>query len=305
MLKQQLKNKVIRLTCRANKLCMLLFFCGILLNTISCTEEVDFDWPIEEQKYVIGCLFCPDNKIEFYAFKTTPILEDSIPAVNNLNIVLYENDSVIWSGSKSDAGRYSIPIQPKPATKYAVSVSNNQSISINASDTIPLPVYILSANYVFPVYEDLYGSKFGQISLSFRDKPDIKNFYEIIILNRDSSIQNTFNVKSPVITLDNENDPISPGSLLFTDELFEGKTLTLNINVSSYDDPIVVLKNVSRSYYEYRNSIIAHLYNQNTERDDVYNLFKGDPVELYSNVNNALGIFAGFTQDIKTCSREN
>ena len=42
-----------------------------------------------------------------------------------------------------------------------------------------------------------------------------------------------------------------------------------------------------------------HLFSQNIKRENVYELFKGDPIELYSNVENGLGIFAGFTQDIK------
>lgn len=304
MLKQQLTNNNNALRCRANKLCALICVFTVFLFSLSCINEVDLDWPTEEQKYVIGCLFSPENSMELYTFKTTAILEDTILAVDSLQINLYENNSLIWSGNKSNAGKYLIPVEPKPVSQYAISISNSQDILIHAIDTIPLPVHILSATYQYPTYKDSEGEVFGQISLSFQDNPDTKNYYEIILLHQDSTIIQSFNIKSSVITINSVNDPISSESLLFTDELFEGKTLNLKINVASVDTPIIVLKNLSNSYYQYRNNIITHLYNQNTERDDVYNLFKGDPVELYSNVNNALGIFAGFTQDIKTCSKE-
>jgi hypothetical protein len=49
----------------------------------------------------------------------------------------------------------------------------------------------------------------------------------------------------------------------------------------------------------------AHFYNQNVDRENIYQLFKGDPVELYSNVTNGLGIFAGYSQDIKECTLVN
>jgi len=152
------------------------------------------------------------------------------------------------------------------------------------------------------MYEDIYGSMYGKVSLSFQDDAKVKNYYEIVILGKDSSINQTFNITSRVTTLDSERDSNFPGTISFTDELFNGQELDLNIFVNSYDTPIIVLKNVSRNYYEYKKSLEVHFYNQNVDRENIYELFKGDPVELYSNVTNGLGIFAGYTQDIKECT---
>ncbi len=287
------------LPCKVIKLCMVI--CFFVFIQVSCTQEVELAWDDEEQKYVVNCLFSPDEQIELYVFKTTGILEDTVEFVNGLDIELYESDQLIWLGNNSEKGRYSIPVIPKLKEKYKIILKNHESFSITANDLIPSAVNILTATYSFPVYEDIYGTLFGKVFLSFRDNPEVKNYYEIVILGKDSSIIHTFNVKSPVITLDNENDPIMPGSLLFTDELFEGEKLDLNIYVDSYKNPIIVLKNVSRNYYEYRKSINSHFFNQNTERENIFELFKGDPLELYSNINNGLGIFAGFTQDVVKC----
>ncbi|WP_159517733.1 DUF4249 family protein [Sunxiuqinia indica] len=172
---------------------------------------------------------------------------------------------------------------------------------MSAIDTVPANIKIEQATNKYPVYTDQYHVQFGKITVSFNDDPDRKNYHELVILDENNRLVNTFHISSPVITVDNENDPNPPGSLLFTDELFSGQTLTLDI-FSESSNPTIVLKNVSRNYYEYRKSIISHLYNQNVERDDVYNLFKGDPVELYSNVQNGLGIYAAYTQDIKVCT---
>lgn len=305
MLQQLLNISKRYKTCKAIKLCTFIYFLLVLIGYSSCTQQVNVDLQNGEQKYVINCLLTPDEQIKLFAYKTTGILENKIVYADELEIEFFKNEKLLWSGNESDSGKYSIPVQPEPNEKYKVILKNQEGLSLSATDLLPSRVKILSATYLFPVYKDIYGSSFGKVSLSFRDIPEIQNFYEIILLSRDSSVNRTFNINSRVISVDNENDPNPPGSLLFTDELFEGEKLDLTIFVATYDEPIIVLRNVSRNYYEYRKSITSHFYNQNTKRDDVYNLFKADPVELYSNVDNGLGIFAGFTQDVVVCKKLN
>jgi hypothetical protein len=303
MLQQQLHIKIIEKPCRQIMLCAAFFkLLVISLFVFSCTTEVDINWKVESQKYVVNCLFTPDEPVKLYAFKTSPILDDTAFFADGLDIEIYKNETLSWSGSGTGKGEYPIPVYAEAGANFKIILKDKNGFSISARDSIPLHVYISNATYLFPVYEDIYGSKFGKISLSFQDDPEVKNFYEIVILGKDSSINQAFNITSFVITLDNENDPNSPGTILFTDELFNGKQLDLNIFVNSYDPPIIVLKNISHTYYEYRKSTNIHFYNQNVERSNIYNMFKGDPVELYSNVSNGLGIFAGYTQDIKECT---
>jgi len=292
----QLKHKKCKIFRNIFAFIILSFF------IFSCSTEVEIEWKDDSQKYVVNCLFTPDEPVKLYAFTTSPILDDTTFFADGLDIEIYKNETLVWSGSGTGQGEYPIPVYPEAGANFKIILKDKNGFAITSADSIPFHVYILNVTYLFPVYEDIYGSKFGKVSLSFHDEPEVNNYYEIAILSKDSSIIQTFNVRSPVITLDNENDPNSPGTILFTDELFNGQKLDLNIFVSSYDTPIIVLKNVSRNYYEYRKSIIAHFYNQNVERDDVYSMFKGDPVELYSNVNNGFGIFAGYTQDIKKCT---
>ena len=306
MLQLQLHYKNIKKPCKSNVFCTAFFFSSIsFLLIASCSTEVEIEWEDESQKYVLNCLFTPDEPVKLYAFTTSPILDDTTFFADGLDIEIYKNETLVWSGSGTGQGEYPIPVYAKAGTKFKIIMKDKNGYAVSAVDSIPFHVYISNATYLFPVYEDIYGSKFGKVSLSFQDEPEVKNYYEIVILSKDSSINQTFNISSPVITLDNENDPYFPGTILFTDELFNGQKLDLNIFVSSYDTPTIVLKNVSRNYYEYRKSIIAHFYNQNVERTDIYNMFKGDPVELYSNVSNGLGIFAGYTQDIKQCANLN
>jgi hypothetical protein len=250
---------------------------------------------------VVNCLLNPDEPVKLFTFKTSPVLDDTTFFADDLDVEIYKNENLAWSGSGTGHGEYPIPVYAEAGAKFKIIMKDKNGLTISAEDSIPHHVFIDNATYLFPVYGE-GGSKFGKVSLSFQDNPNAKNFYEIVILNKDSSINQTFNITSFVITLDNENDPNSPGTILFTDELFNGQQLDLNIFVNSYNTPIIVLKNVSRNNYEYRKSLEAHFFNQNVDRENIYELFKGDPVELYTNVTNGLGIFAGFTQDIKKCT---
>lgn len=303
MLKNQFSNnsndKLPRLTLQE---IIVFFTLSILLFFVfSCSTEVEIEWKDESQKYVVNCLLNPDEPVKLYAFTTTPILDDTTFFADGLDVEIYKNETIAWTGSGTENGEYPIPVYVEAGAKFKIIVKDKNSVTISAEDTIPLHIYISNATYLFPAYGE-GGSKFGKVSLSFQDDAKVKNYYEIIILGKDSSINQTFNITSRVITLDSEHDSNFPGTIFFTDELFNGQQLDLNIFVNSYDTPIIVLKNVSRNYYEYRKSLEAHFFNQNVDRENIYELFKGDPVELYSNVNNGLGIFAGYTQDIKKCT---
>lgn len=303
MLKQLLHLKKIEKPCNPNVLCTAFFaFIILSLFVFSCSKEVEIDWQNDSQKYVIGCLFTSDETMKLFAFKTSYVLDDTTFFADGLDVEIYKNETLAWSGSGTGQGEYPIPVYAEADTKFKIILKDKNGLTISAEDNIPRNVLIDKATYLFPVYEDIYGSKFGKVSLSFQDEAKDKNFYELVILNKDSSINQSFNITSSVITLNNESDPNSPGTILFTDELFNGQQLDLNIFVNSYDEPIIVLKNVSCNYYEYRKSLETHFYNQNVDRENIYELFKGDPIELYSNVTNGLGIFAGYTQAIKECT---
>lgn len=303
MLKQLLYHSRAKMPCKPTMFCTALSIMLIVSFFIfSCSTEVEIDWKDDTQSYVVNCLLNPDESMKLYAFKTSPILDDTVFFADGLDVEIYKNENIAWSGSRTGKGEYPIPVFAEAGAKFSIVLKDKNGVSLTARDTIPSFSRILSATYLFPVYEDIYGSKFGKVSLSFQDEPEVKNYYEIVVLSKDSSINQSFNITSRVITLDSESDPNFPGTILFADELFNGQQLNLNIFVNSYDSPIIVLKNVSRNYYEYRKSLEAHFFNQNVDRENIYELFKGDPVELYSNITNGLGIFAGYTQDIKECT---
>ena len=76
---------------------------------------------------------------------------------------------------------------------------------------------------------------------------------------------------------------------------FPEPVITLKDNASA-----VVLRTVSRAYYDYRNSWETHKHfkNDSTKIEDfIYVPLIGEPQEMYTNIENGLGVFVSFSED--------
>ena len=125
----------------------------------------------------------------------------------------------------------------------------------------------------------------------------------------------------PVIRAEGDLD-YKPTTIFFSDQLFNGEKVSIsskilqanNIETSYYllDDfeTIAVLRTISYAYYQYRKKWTRHLYNQgvdiNVEDSEELRafLFTGEPVNMYTNVENGYGIFAGFSKSGIVLRRE-
>jgi hypothetical protein len=179
---------------------------------------------------------------------------------------------------------------------YKIEITfEDENITLSAADSVPEKVLVSDAQYEYPVYEDETNTPFGRLNFNFQDEVGRRNYYEIAFQSGHRYV-NTFNVNSPVVSVDNEKDPIYFPVLLFTDEKFQNSEVNFEVFMDSQENPTVVLRNVSYDYYMYKSKLYPHLFNQNIDRENVYELFKGDPFDLYSNVTNGLGIFAAFSE---------
>lgn len=102
----------------------------------------------------------------------------------------------------------------------------------------------------------------------------------------------------------------NPATLLFSDKLFNGQAFELRASFGAYNrqgndisgNIRLVLRSVSRSYYQYRKSWTRHLYNQGVQGlggDLAQTLFLGDPTRMYSNVNGGYGVVVGYAATSK------
>ena len=119
-------------------------------------------------------------------------------------------------------------------------------------------------------------------------------------------------VADPVLRADSELD-FSPETYIFSDDYFNGNNYTminkfLSMSVSGkYDQPIVptekdsyaILRTTTSVYYNYRKYWLRHSNNQQIGirvEEPLFMSLIGEPVPMYSNVENGYGIFAAYNQ---------
>ena len=115
--------------------------------------------------------------------------------------------------------------------------------------------------------------------------------------------------------VDNPDTKMRPEAISFTDEIFNGSQYTFDFLIEEYyfgsskslsgdgyeDDETwefesiyISMSRVSQEYYWYENSYQAYLFSYD-------NMFS-QPVQVYTNIENGLGIFAGYSSRVDTIS---
>lgn len=268
-----------------------------LLLTISCTTELDFKNYTEDTQYVLNSLCKTGSLLDVYVYKTQSLNNnnDAIPVIKDLNVCLYEGGKKAATATLVGDSVYRFSYHPSSGVEYKIVATDTlNNIRLSASDIIPNPIYITKADYYSEYsFTDEYETKYNRIEIEFADEPKTNNYYEVLVVGNNNLI-----INNPAVSY-NCND--TPGEkVLFSDELFKDKTLRLSIYAASvYETPTIKLRNVSKTYYDYFKSLETHLGNQNilTLDDKPFDLlFTPLPTELYSNVENGLGVFAAYAE---------
>ncbi len=286
---------------RANSAINLL----LIISLISCTKVIDIDLPEHESKLVMNSLFRPGERFSVYLSRSSSFIGGPPPGVNNWDIKLFQDGTLIESATSSDTVFNSF-YGPKENSVYSVEISSPGFETITATDSVPsktLITYIVSTDEVMV---DELGTKLKLLKLAFSDSADETNFYEIKLHVRylyphwPSDTEELMTVPAhiggiPVQGFEDAwmNYPYRNG-LLFDDKKFNGEECNLEIftgvmnNDADEYELIVELNSVSEKYYKYKMQL--GFYEKSLDSD----IFNGvpDPIELYSNVENGYGIFA-------------
>lgn len=282
----------------------------------------------EDQKIVANCIFKTDSIFKVQVSKASSIYENTYGSMPNeyLNdaiVQLFANGELLENLQRVNLqGTYLSTATPQPNTAYTLKISSPNLPSVEATATMPNPVkidtvVIKNTN----IQENAIKAKLG---ISFTDPANVTNYYSISCAYIDTAhspygdnfglYENSyFGTTDPAILAENtdsqaqdpfedignqDNDPIQyfeGGVVYFTDALFENKQkeieLYKHLNLYNGDTSLHnivvtnVLYTVSPELYLHQRSL--KLYYQTSD-----NPF-AEPVQVYSNIKNGYGIFAG------------
>ncbi|MEM7037072.1 MAG: DUF4249 domain-containing protein [Bacteroidota bacterium] len=297
-----------------------------VLMVTSCKEALDYDIPTAKPQLVVNSLFGRDStwRIEV---STTAITGagNQIESLKDAQITLLENgfeiadlsvDSTFsnpWyqrtDGEEDDAEskfyyHYTAVTEAKAGKEYAIMVSYPGFETVTAVSTVPQAqraIYRVDRNFEAI---SIGGTEYAAVPFELHDN-DRTNYFalelvtiskttgeseKIRFFSRENIFAQNFDYRGAVV----ENGIFydSKNGVYFSNEDFKGEIKPLRIYVESkyltgdYDVKLRIL-NLSSEYYQFATTFQRQIRNQG-------NPF-AEPAQVYSNINNGLGIFAGYS----------
>ena len=280
-------------------------FAGCSLVPASCIDQISADLPAPPKRLVVNSILTPDSVFRVQVSRVTSATDASSRLLSSAQVSLFTPGGTAEVLRSQGNGLYYSTTRPASGMPYTVQVAVNDYPRVSATDTVPPPVPIREAWFSFPTGTDRNNELLGTIVVRFDDPAQATNFYEISGYQESQFI--ALDARGNAALTAEDESGLNPKSLVFSDQLFNGRPFELRASfhptnggtsngVPFTRPPRLVLRSVSRAYYQYRKSWTRHLYNQGA-KGDTYDLtqllFLGDPSTLYSNVIGGFGVVAG------------
>ncbi len=299
---------------------------GLLFILTGCESIVDIELPERDSALTMNALINGGNNIKVTLHSSKGVLEaGELPLVDNGTVRLTATDgtnisvSTLTFDGESYAPFYAFPITPKPGVNYTLQASAPGFEDVEATTFIPNETEIKSVDTSSVIKS---GYREGQINITFQDELATADAYEFkfyaLVYTIDTSggqFQYIPVVQEVYAYLASAGDFFGgdDNELLLTDELFNGREHTQRINYD-YQIPLLLGDTMPKDSIDIGQLISTYLITELRALSEDYYLFQstyfkyqfssGDlfaqPVQVYNNVENGFGIFAGFNSTFDT-----
>lgn len=279
----------------------------ILLMSALCGCElvVDVDIPIEKNTLVLNSLFNPDSTWKARVSLSRHILDEApYSYVDNALIVVFEDETPIDTLQFDSLGYYrSINGRPQAGKNYSMRAVTADHGNAFASSWCPKPILAEFSPIQSTIGES--GIPEYAFTISFHDLAG-QDFYQVMAISEyrytnPHTGQGFVNRSNVHIWSDDEgidDDEIANiEGFFFPDVLFDGKDFSVNVKMqpnmwggNAKAKYYIYFRAVSKDYYKYKVTSLL----QNYTSGDPF----AQPVNVYNNIENGFGIFAGFTQSV-------
>jgi hypothetical protein len=290
------------------------FICILVCIFLSCEKSIEVELPPVEEKIAVYGLFLTTEPISMLISHSKHIF-DTTKSFHLENVVVdfYENDVFIETlknkGLTSigfdfispsdfipvDNNSYSIIITAEDFKPAFATVVVHETVPISRIDTFAvtgeLPgwycSHICSFNTVRPMLE---------CRILFKDPPDVSNYYSLRVARNVYEMEQILYIcNDPVLefydrihVINGFESPYTLHNEYFSDRHIDGETYELVVLLDKSDLRGTIyfkLLSLSEEYYFYKKSV-------SPSYDVMYDPFR-EPEQVYSNIHNGVGIFAG------------
>lgn len=304
----------------------------------SCIKPIDFDDQGLANQLVLNSIICPDSVFSASLFKSTSILTDKrVGQSIDGTLDFYENGNLLATMSSAKGQFSDVNIKPKMGSTYRIVVTANgkqaeaETIIPNKSEIVSIDTLTTTDEYKWKKMnfklkikdqpgEDFYRIIIIREALKMEynsNRPEINKYYlektQVSIESDDPVFNSLFNnFGGEVMNMGPSNN-----DFIFPDDYFQNKEYSIKFQDNtyfqnqfqeySYIDPsnpniysgrkciyernTIHLLKLSKELFNYMKYMV--LYNH--YHDDPF----AEPVPVFSNIKNGVGIFASFNDDTK------
>ena len=303
----------------------LLLLASLAFALSGCIDQISADLPAPPKVLVMNSISTPDSVFRVQISRVVSTVDSSSRLLSSARVYLVAPGRSPELLRNQGRGLYASVNKPVSGVPYTLRAEADDYPLASATDTVPAAVPIREGWYSYPTGTDQNQDYFGTIVVRFDDPAPTANFYELIAYQVPArsftQLQDfTLDARGNAALAAEGDAEFEPASLVFSDKLFNGQAFELRASFMPYarsyggfnngvpippavtGEVYVVLRSVSRAYYQYRKSWTRHFYNQGTKGiDGNLNqlLFLGDPTRMYSNVGMGYGVVVGYAKDTK------
>ena len=284
-------------------LSLLIFGTSVVITGFhsSCTEKVNLEMPRKDKKIVVQGYLNPNQPIRlelFYSKPYPPESEDSeYQTIDNAEVKIFHKDSLYCELNYNDSTPpiHNNPIYearntfPRAGKKYKLQIKVPGYKTIHAETLVPRKMKIKSVEHYMITREF---EKLIHCDITFQDNPYFNNYYSFST----ESINGRDGFYSEDPLFDGEYYLFHIPYKVFNDELINGKTYNLGIDLFRIhmDSMKIELYSITEDCYLHLESV-----NRQHNKDELpienvdLNIPIAEYVQVYSNIENGLGIFSG------------
>lgn len=278
-----------------NKLELICISLALILLCNACEKVIEFDIPEAEPLLVANSYITDQETIKVNLTSSLSYLDSSneLPSVSDAQVTVNHNGNVYtFEESADEPGAY-YSVQPFTGTgEVSLQASAADYNTITASSMIPGAI-----NGELELLEQI--DENFEFRLTFNDVSNSDDYYHLLIVENSEFSEEGFVqyfVSNDEVLLEAETnsdfgeESYFGTSAVFTDFLFKDGQARIEFELELFDtenlDFEVHLIRSSRDYYEYHRTSILSAFSDS---------FFSQPVQVYSNIEDGIGVFAGYS----------
>jgi len=278
-----------------------IFIFSILL--FSCEKEIELKQDDIKSRIVVNSIFSANDTVIVHLSESRNILYNNggtLPNIEDATVKLYNDDIEFGTLIHQSEGFYTLNSPfPVEGQTYELKVTHSKFDNVTTKSICPKSITISSVDttrqgeimkYNFSIQDD--GLQENYYSIQFITTLVYKNEITPGNFKNDTvTVNNTICTRDINAELEQDPNGLScDQEILYTDKNFNGQSYTFNIEQSILPEAIkstIIVRNISADLFKYKKTLQLYKANQD-------NPF-GEPVQVYSNIKDGLGIFSGYS----------